>query len=183
MPSDLMTVAEMREHVATGLTDAALERVMDAQDDYIIRMVGPHDPVSPDTTLTYVKERPSSRVSLPRKATSIESVTVDHFFSTDVELDESYYRLEDGGLAVFVYDYLTVGSYYDRVTVEFVPEPENDERKAALVALVQLAIQDTGLMAESDDTFRYQQYPNRARERKRIVSGIRHYHGGFAGIA
>ena len=46
MPSDLLTVAEVKEHVTTGLSrmTALGPHLIDAQDAYILRMVGPHDP-------------------------------------------------------------------------------------------------------------------------------------------
>ena len=87
MASDLLTVAEVKEHVETGLSDTALGRLIDAQDSYIRRMVGPHDPATTmvyetdrnldEVTIGAIRERATAtlqRIWLPRPAASISTV-------------------------------------------------------------------------------------------------------------
>ena len=187
MASDLLTVAEVKEHVATGLTDAALGRIVDAQDDYIRRMVGQHDPASPDTTMSYTADQPGHHIPLPRKATSIASVTVIPLYNAAERVVEAkYYSLASEGLAVQLYDY---GGFYglhypeiNRIKVVFTPAPENDQRTNALIELVRLAVQDTGLDSERDDTYNYQS-KNKMKAKMEIIAPLKHNHGGFGGLA
>ena len=185
MASDLLTVAEVKEHVATGLTDAALGRIVDAQDDYIRRMVGQHDPASPATTMSYTADQPGHRIPLPRKATSITSVTVIPYYGTERVVEAKYYSLESEGLAVQLYDYGGLYLYrpeLDRIKVVFTPAPENDQRTNALIELVRLAVQDTGLDSERDDTYNYQS-KNKMKAKMEIIAPLKHNHGGFGGLA
>ena len=182
MASDLLTVAEVKEHVTTGLSDTALERVVDGEDAYIRRMVGEHDPAS---TMSYVEDRPDYRMSLPRAASAVTSVTINYWRQSDRVMDEDDYWMEDGGLAVriaptFLWDLNF--EYGDRVTIEYTPVSENDERIKALIELVRLATQDTGLDSERDDTFQYMA-KDKLKARRQIIAPLRHNHGGFGVLA
>ena len=110
MASDLLTVDEVKEHVTTGLSDTALERLIDSQDAYIRRMVGQHDPA---TTMVYETDSGRDnargyrggpglqRVWLPRPAASISKVEDRYLFDSvwTVRDGEDYY-LSDGGRSV-----------------------------------------------------------------------------------
>ena len=80
MASALLSVTEVKEHVATGLSDTALERVVDGEDAYIRRMAGEHDPAG---AMTYVEDRPDYRMSLPRAASAVASVTINYWRQSD----------------------------------------------------------------------------------------------------
>ena len=142
MASALLSVSEVKEHVATGLSDTALERIVDAQDSYIRRMVGEHDP---DATMSYTADQPGQRISLPRMATSIDSVTIVYAYGGERVMEPRYYWLANDGLAVQLWDFYLYYPEIDRVRVVFTPAPENAQRANALVELVRLAVQDTGL--------------------------------------
>ena len=124
MASDLLSVSEIKEHVATGLSDTALERIVDSADAYILRMKGQHDPEDPDTTITYETERTDLyRMWLPRKATEIETFEERHSYlgAGWQERPEGYYRLADQGQSV-----LSLGRrFYNLLRVEFTPVSEN----------------------------------------------------------
>ena len=179
MASDLLTVAEVKEHVATGLSDTALERIVDAQDAYIRHMVGEHDPVS---TMSYTADQPSQRISLPRRATSIDSVTILYAYGGSQVVGSRYYWLANDGLAVQIYEYYLYYPEMDRIMVVFTPAPENAPRANALIELVRLAVQDTGLDTERDDTYQYKA-KDKLRARKEIIAPLRHNHGGFGVLA
>ena len=170
MASDLLTVAEVREHVTTGLSDAALERVIDGQDAYIRRMVGEHDPA---TTMVYEDDIDFSyswHVWLPRPASAI--VTVEdryRYYSEWVVRDESEYYLSDGGRSVRI----SRDPFRQRVRVTFTPVPENIERAQALIDLVRLETQDTGLNSERDDTFSYTA-KDKAKVRREVITPLKH---------
>ena len=179
MASDLLSVAEVKEHVSTDLSDTALERIVDAQDLYIRQMVGVHDPAA---TMSYTADQPGRRISLPRRATSIDSVTILSPYGGERVMDASRYWLASEGLAVQVYDYYVYYPEVDRIMVVFTPASENVQRANALIELVRLAVQDTGLAMERDDTYSYQA-KNKMKARMEIIAPLRHNHGGFGGLA
>ena len=178
MASDLLTVTEVREHVETGLPDDALERVVDSEDAYMRAQVGIHDPAG---DMTYTDDNPGRRISLPRPASAITSVTRDSWYGFSYEIPARNYRLQDEGRAVWIYDYWT-SERYDQMTIVFTPLPENAERTKALIELIRLAIQDTGLSMERDDTYQYAAKPM-SKTRRQIIAPLRHNHGGFGVLA
>ena len=181
MASDLLTVAEVKEHVTTGLTDAALERLIDAQDSYIRRMVGPHDPA---TTMEHETDNSRSgpvreRVWLPRPASSISKVEDRYLFDSAWTVrDDTEYYLSDGGRSVRVkHDF---GEWFrTEVRVTFTPVAENAERSQALIDLVRLELQDTGLESERDDTYRYTA-KDKLKAQREIIMPLKH---GYRSLA
>ena len=170
MASDLLTVAEVKEHVTTGLSGAALERVIDSQDAYIRRMVGQHDPAA---TMVYVYEGEDpglSRVWLPRPAsaiTSVEDRRADMFSEWTVRAAASY-RLADQGRSVEV----AVRPFEQLVRVTFTPISQNAERIQALIDLVRLETQDSGLESERDDTYSYSA-KDKMKARREIIAALK----------
>ena len=155
MASDLLTVAEVKEHVETGLSDIALGRLIDAQDAYIRRMVGPHDPA---TTMAYERDilPGMRRFWLPRIASSVDTVEDRYLFESAWTVrEETTYYLSGGGRSVSLNHWGWDVPFREVVRVTFTPVPENAERTQALIDLVRLEAQDTGLQSETDDTFEY----------------------------
>ena len=169
MASDLLTVAEVREHVTTGLTDTALERLIDAQDAYIQRIVGQHDPA---TTMQHTTEdHDDKHLWLPRPASAITSVEERYsdLFSGWETRAVSYYQLTNQGRSLEA-----IGrSFRWFIRVTFTPVPENAERTEALIDLVRLETQDTGLASESDDTYSYKA-KDKMKARREIIAPLRH---------
>ena len=84
-------------------------------------MAGEHDPAG---TMTYVEDRPDYRMSLPRAASAVTSVTINYWRQSDRVMDDDDYWMEDGGLAVriaptFLWD--LDYEYGDRVTIVYTP--------------------------------------------------------------
>ena len=175
MASDLLTVAEVKEHITTGLSDAALERLIDAQDAYIRRMVGEHDP---ETTMVYEDDHQALQsIWLPRPATAITSVEerrADQISEWEVRASSSY-RLTNQGRAIES----IFRRFYEFVRVTFTPVPQNAERTQALIDLVRLETQDTGLQSERDDTYAYQA-KNKTLARRQVIALLR---PGYRGLA
>ena len=174
MASDLLTVAEVKEHVTTGLSDAALERIVNAQDAYLRRMVGQHDPA---TTMVYETETfvsPDQRIWLPRPAVSISTVEDRYLFDSAWTVrDASEYFLSDGGRSVSMDRRVWRQRFRDRARVTFTPVSENAERAQALIDLVRLETQDTGLESERDDTYSYKS-KGKVRARREIIEPLKH---------
>ena len=157
----------------TGLSDEALGRIVDGQDAYLRRIVGPHDPA---TTMVYEIDIPPGiqRIWLPRLAVSITTVEDRYFFdSTWTVRDASEYYLSNRGRSVSMDQRMWREPLGERVRVTFTPVSENVERTQALIDLVRLEIQDTGLESEKDDTYSYKA-KNRMKARQEIIMPLKH---------
>lgn len=140
----LLTVIELREHVQTDLADAALQRILDAEEGEIVRRYGPH------TEATETLRGGDRLLFLARPATAISEV-VETVGVVDTVLDAADYRLWDGGRCL---ERLTTGSipslyWAERVSVAYVPADQSAQRKLVLVQLVKLALAYSGLRSES----------------------------------
>ena len=181
MPSELLTVAEVKEHVTTGLSDTALGRLIDAQDSYIQRMVGPHDPATTmvyETESGYASGQGLQRIWLPRPASSISTVEDRYPYDSEFTVRAgSEYYLSDGGrsvnLKLHFYEF-----FRPVVRVTFTPVSENAERAQALIDLVRLETQDTGLKSERDDTFSYEA-KDKLKARREIIVPLKHSYRGL----
>ena len=181
MASDLLSTAQVKEHLTTELSDDALDRLINAADAYILRRVGPHDP---ETTMVYTKDPPAYLISLPRRAVSVESIVLHGWYSPDYTIPTTYFRLESDGRLVRIYDdyfHWIHSRHYERLKITFTPVSENAERLNALIELVRLELQDTGLKDERDDTYRYTS-KDKIMARNEIMATLKHTHGGAGGI-
>ena len=178
MASDLLTVAEVKEHVTTGLSDAALERLIDAQDSYIRQIVGQHDPA---TTMVYEMDLDPGYQSiwLPRPAVSIATLEKRRRLDSawTVQDAETYYLSDEGRSIQTTRNVWTWGwgwghRFEMRVRVTYTPVPENAERTQALIDLVRLEMQDTGLEMERDDTYRYEA-KDKTKARREIIAPLK----------
>ena len=176
MASDLLTVAEVKEHVTTGLSDTALGRLIDSGDAYIRRMVGSHDPA---TTMVYEDDiGPGSRsIWLPRPAVSIATLEYRRLLDSAWTVrDAKTYYLSDEGRSVTVirrgWDWGRYDQFQARVRVTYTPVSENAERTQALIDLVRLETQDTGLKSERDDTFSYEA-KDKTKARREIIAPLK----------
>jgi hypothetical protein len=132
----LLTVDELREFITTGLTDDALQILLDATERDIIAAAG--DPVE---QTEYVQGGyPALVLSRPMPAPDygLISVTEASDSTSPVLLEEDDYRI-DG----YILHRLTTGTnprtyWYGLVQVVFMPPDRDDERKRAQVALIQL---------------------------------------------
>ena len=121
-------------------------------------MVGPHDPA---TTMVYETDSGRDhnrgytsgpglhRIWLPRPAASISTVEDRYLFDSGWTVrDASEYYLSDGGRSVSLNQHGAREWFRELVRVTFTPVAENAERIQALIDLVRLETQDTGLASE-----------------------------------
>ena len=140
----LLNVAELREHVQTDLPDAALQRVLNAEENEIVRRYGPH------AEATEMLRGGDRLLFLTRPAVSVSEV-VETAGVVATVMDATDYRLWDGGRCL---ERLTTGpnpSVYwaERVRVTYTPVDQTTQRKLVLVQLVKLALAYSGLRSES----------------------------------
>lgn len=133
----LLSTAELRDLVQTNLSDTQLQRIIDREENALVRKLGAHgDGV---TAVTEQVVGRGAHLFLRRPAVSITSVTdMSLIASTDYTLSVdlgSIYRLS--------------GEWGRAVTVVYVPVDDRDERKAVLIELCRLAIERTAMKSES----------------------------------
>ena len=171
MASTLLTVAQVRAHVETELSDSAFERLIDSQDARIRRMVGPHD-----GTLTVDNYRTDGlhRIWLPRPAETVTSV--EERYETDATwttVDSGNYYLSDEGNTINRTD----TRFLPLAKIVYEPVAENDLRMQALIDLVRLRVADDAMASHTDGDFSATSV-DYAREERRILEPLRHRDGG-----
>lgn len=145
----LLTVAQLREHVETDLDDAALQRILDAEEAAIVGRYGAH------ASATELLRGGDRLLFLTRPAQAIASVTeeVDNVFtepSVTLLAADDYRIWEDGRYLERLATGTNPRLYWgDRVTVVYTPADETAQRTLILVQLCKLAIRYTGARQES----------------------------------
>jgi hypothetical protein len=144
----LLTVDEVRENVETQLTDPALQRLIEAEDEAITYQHG-----EIGTQVEEVEANGLTKVIYPRRrVASIDKVTEkDKRAGTETVLSADDYELVAGGMRI---DRLPTGTnpqtyWQHTVRVEYTPYDDTKTRKAVLIDLVKLAVQWAGTDAES----------------------------------
>jgi hypothetical protein len=174
----LLTTAEIREHVETDLTDSALQRVLDAEEQQIIYYCGEHQSQNDRFVNSHDK-----RVLYPnRRVDSITKVT-EYIYPepnfvgtpTETELSANDYELVDNGRRI---DRLPQGdngrTYWgDIVVVEYTPYDDQKRRKVALIDLVKLSLLNTGALSEDLPDYSFKRPEDIQTERERILFGLR----------
>ena len=139
----LLTLAQMREHVETDLSNDALQRIIDAEDAEIVQRFGQ------PTAQTDVLRGGNPRLFLSRLASTITSInetvgdTTTTLAADDYEIwwNQELDRCADGANGR--------STWGDRVTVVYVAQTMTAQRTAVLTQLVQLAVRYNGVQQES----------------------------------
>lgn len=133
----ILTVDELREFVTSELSDDALQILLDATEEEIVRRAGPPGP----RTETF--ELSGRLIALSRPAESITSVTqLVGSTSTTLAVDD-YFARPDG----YVLERVRTGTnpysqWRGRTTVVYTPVDDTATREAVQVALIQATIDD-----------------------------------------
>lgn len=158
-----MTLAQLREHVETDLTDEALQRILSAAEADVLRAAGPESGAVDE----FEAELPGRFVCLRQPADSITSVT-EYRGTASLVLTSSDYELRADGRRLY-----RVGAYWaPRVVVAYAPVIDMEGRELAAVDLVRLALQDTGTASERVGDYSSQAADYR-KEHARILARVR----------
>jgi hypothetical protein len=122
----ILTVDQLREHVATALEDDALRRLLDAAEAAILEVAGP-----PGQDVTEVVDGRTSRIVLSRPAATIVAVREagysEDLLTPDYSLSSPYVLRREN-----------TRRWADRVAVTYTPEHDAATRMAVQVGLIQL---------------------------------------------
>jgi hypothetical protein len=163
-----ITLAEVRLHVETDLTDTALQMLIDDADAEIDEVIG----LLTSETDEFNDER-TSKLFLTRKATSITSV-VEENWGTAVTLSANDHKLRLDGRMI---ERLNTGTnpasvWGDVVTIVYTPQDDTKRRKVVIIDLVKLALVYNGQKSESvgDYSATMKEYDD---ERQRLINRLR----------
>ena len=137
----LVTLADVRAMVHTGLQDADLQAVIDRVEAEITLAIGAPQTDLYATEVAKTLRGTGENLFRPTEIYSIVSIVED-----DVTLDATEYQAWGGG----VIERLPMGtSWGDRCVVTYKPADDRSKRKSVIVDLVRLVLNQTGLKYES----------------------------------
>lgn len=152
--SSLITPTQLREHVNSALSDAALQAIIDAEEQEIVGRYGAHA----SQVETFWAETPGPYLFPLRPVLSITSIVetlvwmpdMVGFSETTWTLDATDYEISPGGKELRRLLTGTHGRFRwgQRVVVTYVPVAETAKRVLALINLCKLNLNFTGLDQE-----------------------------------
>ena len=166
----LLTKEEVQQHLGSNVAaDEYLQRLIDDADQAVVRRCGPH---KIDGSLTDVLRGGSVRLFPSQAVEGITSVT-ETVWDTATVLSPDDYRTWYGGRML---ERLSNGSHPrtfwgERVELEYTPVDTDPQRKMAIIRLVQLGIQYSGLQSERVGPYSAQNL-DYAKEREAILKQI-----------
>ena len=166
----LVTVEQVREHLGTNSTDTdELQRLIDDDDAEVVRRCGPH---KIDGALTDVLRGGSVRLFPSQAVEGITSVT-ETAWDTVTVLSHDDYRTWYGGRML---ERLSNGSHPradwgERVELTYTPVDTDPQRRMAIIRLVRLGLQYSGLQSESVGPYSAQSL-DYAKEREAILKQL-----------
>ena len=138
MASLIISVAEMKQHIATPLGDDALERLIDAAEDAINSVCG--DAANQRVWETHADNE--AYLFLPHRAISVESITVN-----GADMSEDDYSVRHEGRAIMR------AKPRDRwdgsIVVTYITPDTRAQRRTALIRLVRLEAEYLGYQSQS----------------------------------
>jgi hypothetical protein len=155
-----LTVAIVREHIETDLSDAALQRLIDAAEDDL----------GSDTAVVETFIGLGRRTIFLRRPASLISSVVEHASDGDVTLTASDHRLFEGRMLERLETGTNPATYWEeKTTVTYVP---NDLRRrtAAALDLVRLEAERRGVSSEGTGDYRMTALDNENERRKILAS-------------
>ena len=166
----LLTKEEVQQHLGSNSTDTdELQRLIDDADAEVVRRCGPH---KIDGPVTEVHPGGSFRLFPHRAVEGITSV-IETLGDVATTLSPDDYRTWYGGRML---ERLSNGSHPrtfrgERVELEYTPVDTDPQRKMAIIRLVQLGLQYSGLQSERVGPYSAQNL-DYAKEREAILKQI-----------
>ena len=141
----LLSATRARMVVDTKLNDTELETLTAELEAEVVRFFGANY-VDASTTVTFTKRVfGQSYLYLPRKVSSITSVTEEDATLTE---DEDFELSTDQSM---LYRLPYTGVWYGKVVVTYVPYDDNEDRKKVILDLLRLDLARTAMSREDFD--------------------------------
>ncbi len=166
----LLTKEEVQQHLGSNSTDTdELQRLIDDADAEVVRRCGPH---SIDGPVTEVHGGGTFRL-FPRQAVEGITSVIETLGDVATTLSPNDYRMWYGGRML---ERQSNGSHPrscwgQRVELEYTPVDTDPQRKMAIIRLVQLGLQYSGLKSESVGPYSAQNL-DYAKEREAILKQL-----------
>jgi hypothetical protein len=141
----LLTVAELRDLVQTGLSDTQVQRLIDREEAEVVARYGAH---YDGTAITEVCSGGTCSLFLKRKIGSVSSITEAQSLggATTTLTSTQYAAIAGEGRIVR----LSEGTRWGRsITVSYIPVDDRPLRKQVLIELVRLALEQTAMKSEN----------------------------------
>lgn len=139
----LVTVAEVRAMVTTGIQDTPLQAIIDREEAVMVQRCGAHY-VDTSTRITETLHGGYPLLHLSQKVASVYRVTEDGTVLSQTNGDFRVWEME-GTL-----ERLPAGSTWGAVVAAiYVPYNDNERRKAVLIELVRLALDRMAMRSEN----------------------------------
>jgi hypothetical protein len=139
----LVTVAEVRAMVTTGIQDTPLQAIIDREEAVMVQRCGAHY-VDTSTRITETLRGGYTALHVTQKITSVFRVTEDGTVLSQTNNDFRVWELEG------MLERLPAGATWGAVVaVIYVPYNDNERRKAVLIELVRLALDRMAMQHES----------------------------------
>ena len=178
MASTLMTNADVRSLVQSGLSDAAFEYLVDAADADIVRTAGAHS----GQLIEYHDAQRIQTLFLRRTPASVASIEVTwDDGSTDYTVPATEYRVE-GKRVINDYGWNYYSGASARIKVTYTPVTDDARRRRALIELVRLSVTDSGVAAKSIDGISTT-FMNTQKARNSILRELVDYNSPLVGMA
>lgn len=163
----LLTVAELRDLVNTGLVDAKLQVIIDREEAEVIAQYGAHY-VNGATTIAETVSGGNGSLFLKRRIGTISAIAESTSLGgTAITLTASQYFVWAGEGRI---SRLPEGAAWGRsVVVTYVPADDTALRKQVLIELVRLALEQTAMRSENVAGEYSYQAPIWNEERKRLL--------------
>lgn len=173
-----MTIAELRAHIETDLTDEALGRLLDDAEAEIVSQYGE---IATQVD-TFEEQCLATAIFLSRKAVTITTVTEelkggDEYDETVLSANDYKLRYENRQLERLADGDNPRRTWGDVVTVVYVPEDETSQRIRITIDLVRLAVQYNAAKSESIGDYKITSV-DYEKERAEILSRFKRW--GFA---
>ena len=170
-PSHLVSVDEVREHIGSNasITDELLQRLIEEADAAVVRYCGPYNQDGP---VEEIFPGGSIRLFPNRAVESVVKVT-ETVGAISMDLSPDDYRSWYGGRML---ERLSSGTHPsvrwgERVLLRYTPVDTDAQRKMAIIRLVQLGIQYSGVQSESVGPYSVQNL-DYAKEREAILKQL-----------
>ena len=172
----LVTTAEVRALISSGLSDSELQDVIDRVEDEITEEIGA--PYTDDSTpITETVSGGGKSIYLKRPINSVSSVTeysqLSNTAGTSLTENEEFYVWPDQGRLERIGGIWGGGEWGRMIEVVYVPQDQNKKRKKAIIDLVRLDLSRKAMYQESvGGEYSYTAPPNWEKESRQIMKRL-----------